>query len=131
MRAMRCKYLLDFNPKYDRARTKWERERSLAKAQPRGEREKAIQAVDKKFLPILTPILFKDIKEEKVKCKADVGVPLGDALSLDQIARMFGITRPRIQQIEVRAKEKIARERKELEGFVGVAHSKRHEDEDS
>ncbi len=131
MRAMRCKYLLDFNPKYDRARTKWERERELAKAKPRGEREKAIQAVDEKFLPILTPILLKDIKEEKVKCKADVGVPLDKALSLDEIARMFGITRPRIQQIEVRAKEKIARERKELEGFVGVAHAQKHEGEGS
>ncbi len=123
MRATACKYQLDFNPKYDRIRTKWERERTLALAKPRGERERAVRKVDEKFLPILEPILMEDIKKGIVKCKADFDVPINDNLSLDQIAETFGITRPRVQQIEVRAKEKIAKERKEFQDFIGVVQA--------
>ena len=32
MRATRCNYLLDFNPKFDKLRTEWDRERQAAMA---------------------------------------------------------------------------------------------------
>ena len=118
MRAATCKYALDFNPKYDKLRTQWERRRAPALALPRSDRRDAVVKVDKEFLDILEPLMSVDVKEGIVKCKADLDVPLNENLSLDQIAETFGLTRPRVQQIESRAKKKILQERTELMEYM-------------
>lgn len=120
MRATTCRYLLDFNPRYDKVRTLWERERVTALRSPDQERVARVGDVDAKHIPTVEPILMADITAGIVRCKADVSAPLGRSLSLDQVAETFGITRPRVQQIEARAKEKIMAEKKSLLDWEGV-----------
>ena len=119
MRASTCKYLLDFNPKYDKARTQWERERAEALRSDAPDRAARVAAIDARNKKVVDPVLEKDIKLGIVRCKADIEVPLNKALSLDEIARTFGFTRPRVQQIEARAKEKIIAARKEFQPYIG------------
>ena len=66
----------------------------------------------------MRPIVERDIKARTVKCKADHEAPFNQMLSLDQIASIFGITRPRVQQIEVRARKKIMELKNELAEVV-------------
>lgn len=120
MQASACKYVLDFNPKYDKARTTWERERREAAAGPQEGRLERVMAVDRVHKPLVEPILMADIRSGIVRCKADAGAPLNENLSLDQIAETFGITRPRVQQIEARAKEKLLSERKEFADYLSA-----------
>jgi len=123
MRATSCKYILDFNPAYDKARTQWDRARAKILQQNLKNRAAAVGKIDEEFEAVVEPIVQKDIDAGIVRCKADMEVPLNDNLSLDQIAETFGITRPRVQQIEVRAKEKILRERKAFTDFLAVIQS--------
>ena len=115
MRAVTCNYLLDFNPKFDKVRTQWAR----ARKEVNGDVQ-AAQAVDEKFMALIQPILDQDVVDKKAKCKADLQVPFNEHLSLDQIAAIFGISRPRVQQIEVRAKGKIAELKQELVDVIGT-----------
>jgi len=120
MRATTCRYLLDFNPRYDKVRTLWERERVAALRSPERDRLARVADVDAKHIPTVEPILMADISAGIVRCKADASAPLGRSLSLDQVAETFGITRPRVQQIEARAKEKILAEKNSLLDWEGV-----------
>ena len=114
MRAVTCNYLLDFNPKFDKVRTQWARARKEANGDVQ-----AAKVVDDKFISLIQPILDQDIVDKKAKCKADLQVPFNKHLSLDEIAAIFGISRPRVQQIEVRAKDKIALLKQELVDVIG------------
>lgn len=125
MRATRCNYLLDFNPKFDKLRTEWDRERQAAMAG--ADRLKALDAADAKHLPLITPLLEADIKEGKVRCKADHDVPSAEPLSLDQIAGLFGITRPRVQQIEARARRKMEELKREFGDYLVESPAERKE----
>lgn len=116
MRATRCNYLLDFNPQYDKLRTEWDRSRQAALGAP--DRLRALEAVDARYVPLLEPLLEGDIKAGKVRCKADHDVPSAEPLSLDQIATLFGITRPRVQQIEARARRKMEELRQEMSDYL-------------
>lgn len=123
MRAVTCKFVLDFNPKYDKVRTLWERERTVAIRATDKDRVAKVREIDLKHIPTVEPILVTDIDAGIVRCKADASAPLGKSLSLDQVAEAFGITRPRVQQIEARAKEKILAEKKDFADYLGVIQS--------
>lgn len=123
MRAVTCNYLLDFNPKFDKIKTAWVRARK--EAEPKG--RSAMVEVDRKFVNLVTPLVAQDVKDGVAKCKADVESPFNESLSLEQIGKIFGITRPRVQQIEARAKNKIAESRGELAELV---QSQSNSDED-
>lgn len=116
MHATKCNYLLDFNPRFDKVKTEWLQEREAAMKSPG--RLAAAAAVDDRYLAMLEPILAADIKAEQVRCKADYEVPSSEPLSLDQIAGIFGITRPRVQQIEARARMKMAQMRREVQDYL-------------
>jgi hypothetical protein len=126
MRAARCNYLLDFNPRFDKLRTEWDRERQAAMASQ--DRLRALDAADAKFIPLIEPILEEDVREGRVRCKADSDVPCAEPLSLDQIAGLFGITRPRVQQIEARARLKMAELRHEVRDFLVESTAESKED---
>jgi len=104
MRVTGCNYLVDLNPKVDRLRI------LLEKPARNGSREKVRM--------LLEPAVLKDVKEGRAFCKADFDAPFQNTLSLDQIAETFGITRPRVQQLEARARRKIEKERLALGDFV-------------
>jgi DNA-directed RNA polymerase sigma subunit (sigma70/sigma32) len=104
MHVTGCNYLVDLNPKVDRLRT------ALAKARSAGD--------GKQLEEVLEPAIRRDVKDGRAFCKADFDAPFQTTFSLDQIAETFGLTRPRVQQIEARAREKIEKERAALEDFV-------------
>ncbi len=104
MRVTTCNYLVDLNPKVDRLRT------ALAEAKAAGDKRKVEE--------VLEPAIHADVKVGKALCKADFDAPFQTTFSLNQIAETFGLTRPRIQQIEARAQEKILKERETLGDFV-------------
>jgi hypothetical protein len=114
MRAVTCNYLLDFNPKFDKIKTAWMRARKEAESRGRS----AVVEVDRKFVALVSPLVAEDVKEGLAKCKADWESPFNESLSLEQIAQIFGITRPRVQQIEARAKKKIEEVKEELADLV-------------
>lgn len=118
MRASTCKYILDFNPKYDKTRTQWDKDRADAMRQVPGQRMQAVTVIDAKYLAMLEPILQADIEAGIVKCKADREVPINGSMSLDQIAEAFGITRPRVQQIQRRAEKKILEVKRQFSDFM-------------
>ena len=118
MRASTCKYILDFNPKYDKLRTAWDQERAAAMRQTPGHRMEAVMKIDERHLAELEPILTADIIAGIVKCKADQEVPINGSMSLDQIAEAFGITRPRVQQIQRRAEKKLLEIKSQLSDFL-------------
>lgn len=114
MRAVTCNYLLDFNPKFDKVKTAWIRARNEARARGAA----AVVEVDQKFVALVSPLVEEDVKKGTAKCKADLESPFNESLSLEQIADIFGITRPRVQQIEARAKRKIEEVKQELAGLI-------------
>jgi len=118
MRATNCNYILDFNPIYDKVRSEWDRQRGKAKQSTAPDRAAVVAKLDQEFLADIEPILTKDINLGIVRCKADIEVTLSKNLSLEEISQTFGITRPRIQQIEARAEQKIAEEKASLSDYL-------------
>lgn len=114
MRAVTCNYLLDFNPKFDKVKTAWLQARTAARKSD----VKKLAEVDHRFISMVTPLVEEDVKAGMAKCKADLASPFNESLSLEQIAEIFGITRPRVQQIEARAKKKLAEVRQEMGDLV-------------
>jgi DNA-directed RNA polymerase sigma subunit (sigma70/sigma32) len=122
MRVTTCNYLVSLHSKYDRLRTAWEK----VKDSKNGHRAEA-----ERLSALMQPILMAEVEGGRARCKADADAPFQNTLSLDQIAKTFGITRPRVQQLEARARAKIMGERATLGDYLVESDPERKEEDDA